>query len=305
MFVPALVGLLGVPGGAIISAPFIDKIGEGSQVSKTHRAIINIIYRHVTFHIMPYSNGLLTTALLVPQLSIYKVIGLNFIFIMVYSIIGYFIYIRKIEYEKIATSEPKLANLIILLKYTAPIYIAVVLNIIFKVPFYIGLLSNLLAVYMLNPTKDYFKDVVNAFNGKILLAIIGVYLIQGTMGRMEYLNNFLLQIFSNPDMTIMAIVITSLFFGLTTGFQPASLGVILPILAMLPISSNRLLLYTHFTFSWSFLGYFFSPLHLCQLFTCEYLGVKTSDIYKEYRKFIVWLVIALILLYFVFSAILK
>jgi hypothetical protein len=299
MFIPALVGLLVVPGGAIISAPFVDRIGEDAKITKTNRAIINLIYRHISMHIMPYSTGLLVIALIVPQVSINKVIGLNLIFVIIYCLIGYFLYLRKVENEKSDLKEPLLPNLLQLIKYTSPIYFAVILNILFKIPFHIGLLSNFIIVYLLNPTKSFFKDIKKAFNFKILLTIIGVYLIQENMTRMEYLNKMLVQAFSNPDTTIIGIIATSLFFGITTGFQPAALGAILPILAMLPMSNNRLLLFCHFAFVWSFMGYFFSPLHLCQLFTCEYLGVSTSDLYKSYWKFLLLLIAALMIGYFV------
>jgi hypothetical protein len=299
MFIPALVGLLVVPGGAIISAPFVDRIGEDAKITKTNRAIINLIYRHISMHIMPYSTGLLVIALIVPQVSINKVIGLNLIFVIIYCLIGYFLYLRKVENEKSDLKEPLLPNLLQLIKYTSPIYFAVILNILFKIPFHIGLLSNFIIVYLLNPTKSFFKDIKKAFNFKILLTIIGVYLIQENMTRMEYLNKMLVQAFSNPDTTIIGIIATSLFFGITTGFQPAALGAILPILAMLPMSNNRLLLFCHFAFVWSFMGYFFSPLHLCQLFTCEYFGVSTSDLYKSYWKFLLLLIAALMIGYFV------
>ena len=305
MFIPLLIGLLVVPGGAIISAPFIDKLGEDYSIPKTNRGIINLVYRHIPMHIMPYSNGLLITALLVPQVSIYSVIGFNLIFVTIYMILGYFFYIRKIEKTKIESTEPILPNLIKLLKYTSPIYLAVILNLLFGIPFYIGLLGNFAAVYILNPSKEFFKDIANGFNLKVLLSIIGVYLIQNTMTRMDYLNDFLLQIFSNTNTIMIGIIVTSLFFGITTGLSYSSLGVVLPILTQLSISHNQLILFTHFAFAWGFVGYFFSPLHLCQLFTCEYLGIKTSDLYRGYSKFIISLFIALIVLYFVLTNFIK
>lgn len=301
MFIPLLIGFLVVPGGAIISAPFIDKIGEDYNIPRTNRGIINLIYRHIPMLMMPYSNGLLITALLVPQVSIYSVIGFNLIFITLYFILGYFLYIRNVEKTKIESTEPVLPNLIKLLKYTSPIYIAVILNLFLGLPFYIGLLGNFAAVYLLNPSKEFLKDIVGAFNLKILLSIIGVYLIQNTISRMDYLNSFLLGIFSDTDTIMIGIIVSSLFFGITTGLSYTSLGVVLPILTQLSISHNQLILFTHFAVIWGFMGYIFSPLHLCQLFTCEYLGIKTSDLYKEYRKYIISLFIALIVLNFVLT----
>jgi integral membrane protein (TIGR00529 family) len=305
MLIPSLVGLLIVPGGAIISAPFVDRIGDESKIPKTERAIINLIYRHISMNIMPYSTGLLIVTLLVPQISIYSLIGLNSIFVIIYCLVGYFIYIRKIENVKVDSNESSISDLINLLKYTSPIYIAVVLNILFDVEFHIGLLVNFIAVYLLNPTKEFVKDIAGAFNIKVLLSIIGVYMIQELIGKMEYLNHYLLQLFSNTNTTMVGIIVISVFFGLTTGFQPTALGVILPILGTLRITNNLLLLYSHFAFVWSFLGYFFSPLHLCQLFTCEFLDVKTSELYRDYSKFFVLLIATQVVSYFILNAIIR
>ncbi|NMD44504.1 MAG: DUF401 family protein, partial [Clostridiales bacterium] len=59
MFIPALIGLLMVPGGAIISVPCIDKIGDELDIEKPRRAVINMVYRHISMHFIPYSNSLL------------------------------------------------------------------------------------------------------------------------------------------------------------------------------------------------------------------------------------------------------
>ncbi len=301
MFIPALVGLLSVPGGAIMSAPFINGLGEDSNIPHTKRAIINLVYRHIAMNIMPYSSGFLLIASIAPEIPIYSLIGLNIIFVILYCLLGYYLYIRQVKEDAIPSGKPILPNLIKLLKYTSPVYTAVLLNLFFKVPFYFGMLINLCILYMLHPTKTFLKDAAKAFSIKILIAIIGVYLIQGVMGQMGSLLGFLTNIFSNESTIMLGIIITAFFFGITTGFQPTALGVVIPILLMLPISSRQLLLYTHFTYIWSFIGYFFSPLHLCQLFTCEYMQVSTADLYKDYWKFFLSLLIVIIANYFVMS----
>lgn len=167
------------------------------------------------------------------------------------------------------------------------------------------MIANLLVIYLLHPTKGFLIDIVRAVNIRILLAFIGVYLIQGVIGKMESITTLLTLIFNNSQAIMFGIIITSFFFGMTTGFQPTALGVVLPILITLPISASRLLFYCHFTFVWSFMGYFFSPLHLCQLFTCEYLKISTIDLYKDYWKFFLCLVAVLIINYFVLGLWLK
>jgi len=305
MFIPALTGMLNVPGGAIMSAPLIDQLGERSNLSKPHRAIINLVYRHVPMNIMPYATGFLLVLFLTPQISIYKLMGLNAIFVVMYCIIGYYLYVRKTQNDSTASYSFTWTSLFNLLKFTAPIYVAVLLNLIFKVPFYFGMLANLLIIYLLHPTRMFLFDTARAFSFNVLYALVGVYLIQGIIERMESLTSFLTLVFMNPDTVMLGIIVTAVFFGTTTGFPPTALGVILPILGTLPLSGNMLLLYCHFAFIWSFVGYFFSPLHLCQLFTCEYLKVRMLDLYKEYWKFFVSLVAVLVVNYFVMGLLLQ
>lgn len=305
MFIPALVGFLSVPGGAIISAPFVDRLGEEADLSKSYRAIINLIYRHIAMHIMPYTTGFLLVASIAPQISVYKLIGLNCIFVVFYILSGYFLYVRQVKNEEGPPLTDVLPNLLNLLKYTAPVYVSVLLNLIFGIPFYIGMLANLLIVYLLNPEKNFISDAVHAVNINVLYSLMGVYLIQGIVGQMESLTSFFTFIFSNPKTILLGIIGSSFFLGLTTGFQATSLGVVLPILISLPISENRLLLYSHMTFAWGFVGYFFSPLHLCQLFTCEYLKVSIQDLYKDYYKFFLCLIVILVANYFVLGIWLK
>lgn len=302
MAVPALIGMLSVPGGAIMSVPLIDELGESANISKTHRAIINLVYRHIAMNLMPYATGFLLVLALVPQVNLYHLVGLNLIFVIQYVLAGYFFYIRPVLENGEPRGKFEWSHLWQLLKYTTPITIAILLNLFWGVPFYIGMLANLLALYLLHPTKRFLADAARAFNFHVLYALIGVYLIQGIVSRMSVLTASLASILSSPETVLVGIVGISFFFGITTGFQPTALGIILPILAGLPLSVNRLLLFTHFTFTWAFIAYFFSPLHLCQLFTCTFLGVKTSDLYKAYWKYFLTLIAIMIANYFILSA---
>lgn len=306
MFVPALIGLLVVPGGAIISAPFIDKIGDELDIEKSRRAVINLIYRHISMHIMPYSNGLLLMALLLPQVSVYNVIAFNLIFVLIYVIIGYFTYIKNIQYEKKESQEGSVLNNVLQLAiYTAPIYFAVILNMVFKIPFYIGVLVNVLILYLLRPRKSIIKDFFESINVNVFLTILGVYLIQATISNFPEFNKMLALLLSNPNTLIISMIGISTFFGLATGFQPAAMGVIIPVIGSMSISLARMTALAHIAFAWSFVGYFFSPLHLCQLFTVEYMKVDNVEVYKKYSKFIILLVIALLIENFVLLTIIR
>lgn len=54
----------------------MDDLGEQVGISKTRRAILNLVYRHIAMFVMPYANGiLLVLALTDGGINIYHLIG--------------------------------------------------------------------------------------------------------------------------------------------------------------------------------------------------------------------------------------
>lgn len=284
MCVPALIGMLNVPGGAIISAPFIKDLGDRHNVDAPTCAAINLVFRHISMHIMPYATGILMVAYAVP---VYNLIGYNFLFVAAYVTTAYFLYIRKIDRGQDTKRNFNLQSFLRLLMYTSPIYCAILLNLIFGIPFYIAMLANLLMAFLLGPRTNFFVDFAKAFNFKVLLSLIGVYYIQAVINQFSTLTDFFTVIFGNPSTILLGIILASFLFGFSTGLQPAAIGLVLPLLVAANLSPGKLLLFTHQMFCWGFLGYFFSPLHLCQLFTCEFMGVKTKALYGKYWRLFV------------------
>ncbi|NOZ61147.1 MAG: DUF401 family protein, partial [Calditrichaeota bacterium] len=70
VFSAAFVGMLPMPGGALLSAPLIEKSGEG--VSAARKAAINVWYRHVLLLIYPLGMLLATTAM--AKVNLYHVV---------------------------------------------------------------------------------------------------------------------------------------------------------------------------------------------------------------------------------------
>jgi len=52
-------------------------------------------------------------------------------------------------------------------------------------------------------------------------------------------------------------------------------------LSKLNIGGWDLYIYTYFIFGVTFIGYYFSPLHLCQAFTLEHINVSTMALFVK------------------------
>ena len=107
MIIPATIGMLIVPGGALLSAPFINNLGQEMDIKPSRRAAINLVFRHISMFILPYSTSILVIAATIPDLNIGKLILINLIFVAAMSSLGYMIYIRKIDGNKSKVKEKR------------------------------------------------------------------------------------------------------------------------------------------------------------------------------------------------------
>ena len=96
----------------------------------------------------------------------------------------------------------------------------------------------------------------------------------------------------------MLMVLSSAFLGLLTGNCTAVLGMLLPLFLPLAGGAYSEVYITSLLFSVSFVFYFISPMHLCQVFTTEYFKVNVKEYYWEYRLYWPILFLAIIVLYF-------
>lgn len=301
MIIPAFIGLLVVPGGALLSAPFIDNLGEELKITPPKRAAINLIFRHIAMFIMPYSTGLLIVASSFPNLSINKVILFNILFISLIILTGYLLFIKNIKVHIETKRENYGHNLMNLGILTSPIYIPVIISLSTGLPFYITLLVSVVIVYFLGNKVDFIKTFFKSISWHTILTMIAILIIKEIILNMDGLLEVFMNMFNNNNNILYTLLIfftTSLFFGFITGNQGAALAIILPMISQLNVSNNILYIYIYFAYVSAFMGYYFSPLHLCQAFTVELMGVNTVDLYKEYKYYAPIMFVILIVTFF-------
>ncbi len=89
---PAFIGLLPIPGGALFSAPLIDKAGEG--LAGHIKAAINVWFRHIIYFIYPISYAIIVAAD-AAEISVFRIIIFQLPFFGFTIILGYLFLLRK------------------------------------------------------------------------------------------------------------------------------------------------------------------------------------------------------------------
>jgi hypothetical protein len=293
MIIPALIGILIIPGGALLSAPFINNLGEEMNIAPPKRAAINLVFRHVAMFLLPFSTGLLVIASSMPEINITKLVMFNLAYVVPVLVVGYMLYIKNIESEKSTHKKDVSMNFLKLLLYTSPITICVIFNALTGLPFYITMIASVVCVYFLINWHTVLMVAIILLLKEMILKMDDLLLIFGNLFKQS----------SSTFSVLVIFLVSSVFFGIITGNQTAALAIILPMVSQLNVTGNMLYIYVYFAFASAFIGYFFSPIHLCQAFTIQLMNVTTLELYKEYRYYLLFSLIILFSSAFILIAI--
>ena len=303
---PAVIGMLSVPGGAALSIPFVDKIGEDMKMPPEVRSVVNLSFRHIAMFLLPTSTTVIMVTTILPDVNLYGLIGMNLGFVILMQATSYFLYVHKYKDVKTKSSGNKLKAFGSLLVYLSPIYMPVVFNGIFGIEMYIAVALSLVIILLLWGLKDvktYAKTAYKGISTSTLTMLVGVYFVQNTVKSLDAVMDGVATLFNSASgfSVLLVIAAAAVLFGLTTGLSMVPLGIILPLVNNLPLSANAKLVYCSFIFVWSFIGYFFSPLHMCQLLTVKHVGCGNGPVYREYAKLIPLVAIYSFVLFYVYT----
>ncbi len=270
----ALMGLLPMPGGALLSAPILDKGGDG--VSPELNSAINNWFRHLFILIYPLGPALIASAKIV-NLDVYDVIPYLFPGAILAFILGYIFFLRHVKGYVHHTAVFSFSGLM------TPLFVIVaapVVDFTLKRMLSIGTLATLIGVcvslglsIMLGRDKIRIKSIIKRMKPwNFALIIIGMFLYlhifqETSIGAM---------ISTMPLPPLILAVTAGFLLGLATGRVQLPASIIFPIyLASITIVSPVVfaLIYVAIYF-----GYVISPVHPCLIVTCEYFKIGVKDL---------------------------
>ncbi|MBN1786232.1 MAG: DUF401 family protein [Candidatus Methanofastidiosa archaeon] len=280
-FSAALIGLLPVPGGALISAPIIKKVAGSIQKEKAF--LINIWFRHVLILVYPIGPALLIPVK-IANLNVYDVIPYLFPFFLALIALGYIFLLRGIEedmeYEgKAAPRKLIMPIFIILLPLLIDYGIKRVMTVepADMVLFFAVLSSTLLAMLVGKVSLKKARSIaISSKFWKFILIMmtmfmfIDVFSISGVGGLISQLD----------VPAVVLCVLIGFLLAFVTGRTQLSASVVIPAyLATTSLESMPLMVFAT-TFVGIFLGYLISPLHPCISVSLEYFEVKLDNAIK-------------------------
>lgn len=300
MLTPAIIGLLPVAGGALMSAPIVGALSESLNFTAELSIYANVWFRHTIFMFYPLSQLLITTST-ITGLPI-ELLALKQLPIAIFMIIiGYLIAFRNSKHKVSITlneAETPLKNSAI------PLVTALILAVSFRFiigdfGMLIGVTVGMLALIYVSKASSQviLKSVNNRRVRGIALAAFSIMYLQKSF-LISGASKVITEVLTSNSNTIPIILLEYTlpgFLSLITGSPLTGVVLTLPIMenltALTPTDVSAI-------YVSSYLYYLGSPAHLCFVYTAQYFD---CSIYKSYKYMIPSIVSSLLFTYLLFT----
>ena len=306
-FLPAIIGLLPMPGGAIFSAPMVEAASQERTITPQVKAAANYWFRHVWEYWWPLYPGVVMVISLT-NIQLMELI-LKQIPLTIFAIaLGFFFILRdKKEKDKIRVFHSKK-----FVREIFPILLVIALILIlrggFKInqnlSFLISLLISITWVCFMN--RISFNKIANIVFDKANLSMfilgIGIMAFRGILDDSQALAGIKEDLYSYGIPSIFMIMFLPFLAGLVTGITVGFVGASFPlVISILPGDPQACIQYVILAFGCGYLGVLASPVHICLILSRDYFEVSLVKIYQELLLPFILFFAGLVILFFLYG----
>jgi integral membrane protein (TIGR00529 family) len=312
---PALVGLLPMPGGAIFSAPLVASIDGSGELDARQRVAINYWFRHIWEYWWPLYPGVIL-AIRYSELPTAIFILIQIPFTFAAAIGGYFFILKKVKRGNLGNSGNGKLEPAAFLSALGPITILVFISVLGSavlpkigltgtlsslLSMLIGLIIAIAAVFCGNtsawiPSLSMLKKTST---WQMVILVISILAFSSTIkAPLDMAGTTLVTLmrdeFINVGIPLIAVImlipfISGMATGVAIGFVSASFPVVFALLGQNPTLGVTAAT-TAFAYTFGYMGMMLSPIHVCFVVTCGYFK---TPLFENYRYIIGPIVIVL------------
>jgi integral membrane protein (TIGR00529 family) len=305
----AFVGLLPMPGGAMLSAPMVEEASARYPLTGAQKTAINHWFRHIWEYIFPLYPGIILTVAIL-GISINELVLANFPLTLAAILAGLLFYLRPIAASHPspeAATAPTTASgsavrltthLKSLLIAVWPVVLVIVATLAFGVPLILSLVGTLAVLVAIKriPWRDLWKIVVASVTLELVILIVGVMVFKAMIeesGAVMVIPEFLVSLGISPLVVLFTV---PFIVGILAGLTVAYVGIAFPILMHLIAPNGVNLTHTMLAYAGGFMGVMASPVHLCLILTKDYFGANLGRVYRLLIPAVLFVTVIVVLL---------
>jgi len=296
---PAIIGLLPMPGGAYFSAPLVDSCDTEKDIQSLLKTRINYWFRHIWEGWWPlYPSVLVAVDIMGVEIWQFMLIQIPVSLLTVLS--GYWFLLRKVPVPAGITTEkstmPERKNRQSLLVLITPILVTIVVYILITIflpfigqinkylPMIVGLLMAVITLQLQRPqpAKEW-RQIIFTKRALFLVLLIAAVRIYGAvidtplpsgLLLVEQMRLELVQ-WGIPFLAVMALIplFSGMAMGVTVGYVAASFPIVLSLLGPDP-SLMSILSACMLAYGIGFVGEMLTPMHVCLVVTNDYFKTR-------------------------------
>ncbi len=299
---PAIIGLLPMPGGALFSAPMVEascQAGPNGSAKGSLLAAVNYWFRHHGEYWWPmYPGFILAVSLLGVDTLAFMLVMLPLA--MVHIAGGVWFLLRPLP-EPPVEAERGVGSLTEFFKECAPILVMIAVVVVVSglgalwgkggppwpegTALIAGLAGALIAAAGAN--KVPLGKVLVTFGRRdvllMMVLIAGIMLFQGLMkssGAVDAIQQEM-KAYGIPTLAMICLLpfISGIVTGIAVGYVGASMPLVVPLLSGMGLSGMEYLAHGGLAFVCGFFGMMLSPLHLCFLLSRDYFKCTLASCY--------------------------
>jgi len=274
--IPALFGFLSMPGGALMSAPFIEPEAERLGLQPEHKTYYNVWFRHLLY----WTNPITPSTVMAVTLSGFTVNQWLLVqFPLFFVMVGIGLWMSKDFILRKVSREEKTSLTLSNVKGVAPILISVVLSLS-GVDIWIGLVAGILLTLLLGNAEPgkYVESFVKGIKGDIILSVVSMLYLRDIILASGSVTTLFQSILGFGVPLLAILIVVPLIIGAICGSPAMGIGISFPLL--LPLLGEPNIHLTSIIFVGITSAYLASPIHLCLVLSNSYFK---SDVNKVIR----------------------
>lgn len=280
---PAMIGMLPSPGGAVFSAPMVNEAAGDAPIAAEQKAFINYWYRHLWEYISPLYPGIILAAG-ITGLQTQTLFMANLPFALSMVLWGApFCFHGLGRLRSRPGDKGRGREFLTFLAQVSPIVLALLLVVLFRVNPVLSLALAVGALYLFHRYTPGMiaRNLRESVSVKALFLVMGIMIFQEVLkvtGALDGITSF----FASSGLPIhLVLVLIPFMAGLMTGLTVGYVGITFPLLLSLMGGSAPSPGLVALAFGSGFAGVMLSPVHLCYVLTCEYFQADIARVYHR------------------------
>jgi integral membrane protein (TIGR00529 family) len=275
--IPAMFGLLTLPGGALMSAPFNEPEAKRLGLKPEHKTYINVWFRHLWYWASPLS----PVAILASNLANFNLnsfLAAQLPILVITLAIGFLMssnFIHNVGYSSHGAN-----GLPEVIKGITPIVLSVVISA-FGFPSWLALAIGVAVLYIIRkvPLERALKMIQSVVRWDLAVAVVSMLFFRFVVESSGSVQT-VFQSFEELGVPLIVIlIIIPLLVGSISGTPTMGIGIIFPLL--IPLLGNYNVYVVSIIYVGLICGYIASPMHLCLVLTNNYYRSELRKVYKH------------------------